>query len=305
MNFWLTIGLMTLVICVIAFSPLLRKTTNRTAQKRDNLNKAFYFDRLQEVEREANEGVIDDPEQTKRELQQSLLDDIPENASEQPLTAQKSFGKVWFVALMFFVGGVSAGIYWHVGSWFTGTMLEMSHKKLDYFYERLKNEEAEPLSETEMNQFAMALRVELQDKPQDAESWFLLGQIGMATENWDMALDSYAKANNLQPENLLYKQKLAELLMMSQDPKDKAKGEDLVKEIIKVDHTNLSALRLLAFHLFEKEDYKMAAMTWGMVLKLMPDNDPSRATIERSMQAAMSMLTPEEKQATPEPETQK
>ncbi|QIM61877.1 c-type cytochrome biogenesis protein CcmI [Pasteurellaceae bacterium Orientalotternb1] len=305
MNFWLTIGLMTLVICVIAFYPLLRKTTNRTAQKRDSLNKAFYFDRLQEVEREANEGVIDDPEQTKRELQQSLLDDIPENASEQPLAAQKSFGKVWFVALILLVGGMSAGVYWHVGSWFTGTMLEMSHKKLDYFYERLKNEEADPLSETEMNQFAMALRVELQDKPQDAESWFLLGQIGMATENWDMALDSYAKASNLQPANLLYKQKLAELLMMSQDPKDKAKGEELVKAIIKVDHTNLGALRLLAFHLFEKEDYKMAAMTWGMVLKLMPDNDPSRATIERSMQAAMSMLTPEEKQATPEPEPQK
>lgn len=299
MQFWIILGLITLAICAVAFYPLLKNHRNLNAQARDKLNKAFYFDRLQEVEREANEGVIDDPEQTKRELQQSLLDDIPEQA-EQPLTRSTSAGKVWFVALILLVGGVSAGIYWHVGSWFTGTMLEMSHKKLDYFYERLKTEDANPLSEEEMNQFAMALRVELQNKPNDAPSWFLLGQIGMATENPQMALDSYAKAAELAPSNLLYKQKYAEILMFSADPKDKEKGEHLVKEIIKQDHTNIDALRLLAFHLFEKEDYKMAAMTWGMMLKLMPEDDPSRAIIERSIQAALSMLPTEEKVPAPE-----
>lgn len=297
MQFWIILGVITLVICGIAFYPLLKKSNKINQQKRDQLNKAFYFDRLQEVEREANEGVIDDPEQTKAELQQSLLDDIPENA-EQTASSQKSFGKAWFVALILLVAGVSGGIYWNVGSWFTGTMLEMSHKKLDYFYERIKNEEKDPLSDQEMNQFAMALRVELQNKPNDPEAWFLLGQIGMATENPQMALDSYAKAVQLKPDNLLYKQKYAEILMFSEDPKDKEKGETLVKEIIRVDHTNIGALRLLAFHLFEKEDYKMAAMTWGMMLKLLPENDPSRATIERSIQSALSMLKEEEK--TPE-----
>lgn len=292
MDFWILIGVVTLIIGAVAFFPLL-KPVKTADNKRDKLNKAFYFDRLQEVEREAAVGIIDDPEQTKRELQQSLLDDIPAE-NEPQVTNQRHFGKGWFVALILLVGGISTAIYWNVGSWFASSMMEMSHKKLDYFYERLKNESTEPLSESEMNQFAMALRTELQSKPNDAESWFMLGQIGMATENPQMAMDSYAKASQLQPDNLLYKQKFAEMLMFSADPKDKEKGEALIKEIIRVDHTNLGALRLLAFHLFEKEDYKMAAMTWGMMLRLMPENDPSRATVERSMQAAMAMAEPQD-----------
>lgn len=286
MNFWVLIGVMTLIIGAVAFFPLLKQV--KTADnKRDKLNKAFYFDRLKEVERETAEGIIDDPEQTKWELQQSLLDDIP--ADEQPLTHQKRVHKGWFVALMLLVGGVSTAVYWNVGAWFAGTMLEMSHKKLDYFYERLKDENTDPLSEQEMNQFAMALRVELERKPHDAEGWFMLGQLGMTTENLQMAMESYAKAAQLQPENLWYKQKHAEMLMFSADPKDKEKGETLIKEIIRIDHTNLGALRLLAFHLFEKEEYQMAAMTWAMMLRLMPEDDPSRAVVERSMQTARAM----------------
>lgn len=295
MTFWLILGAITLLICGVAFFPLLKKTTSHNDTQRDSLNKAFYFERLQEVEREAREGKIDDPEQTKRELQQSLLDDIPAEtaAAAKP---QKTLHKGWLAALVLLVGSVSAAVYWQVGAWRDDPILSASgNRPISYFYERLKNEEQKPLDEIEMGEFALALQNELRNNPQDAESLFMLGQIGMALQNWDMALESYAKASDLQPSNLLYKQKYAEILMMSQDPKDKDKGEALIKEIIRLDHTNLGALRLLAFHLFEKEDYKMAAMTWGMVLKLMPENDPSRATIERSMQAALSMLKPEEK----------
>lgn len=294
MNFWIIVSVVTLLICLVAFYPLLKKAIPSNTQKRSNLNKAFYFDRLKEVEKEINEGVIDDAEQAKLELQQSLLDDIPE---EKEVTAQpkKTFGKLWFVALLAGVSAVSAGIYMNVGSWFTGTMLTMSHQKLDYFYERIKSEETNPLSDEELNQFAMALRVELQEKPNDDKSWFMLGQIGMATDNGQLALDSYAKAVQLQPENLQYKQKYAQILMFSSDPKDKEKGEEVIKEIIRADHTNIEALSLLAFNAFEKEDYKMAAMTWGMMLKLMPEDDPRRSTIERSIQSALNMMKSSEK----------
>lgn len=294
MTFWLILGAMTLLICGVAFFPLLKTQTQHNDTKRESLNKAFYFDRLQEVEREASEGKIDDPEQTKRELQQSLLDDIPVETAKQE-TAHHTLHKGWWLALVLLVGGVSTAVYWQVGSWQNDPMVSaQAIRPLSYFYERLKEEDQKPLDEIEMGEFAVALQNELRRNPQDAESLFMLGQIGMALQNWDMALESYAKASEMQPDNLLYKQKYAEILMMSQDPKDKDKGEVLIKEIIRLDHTNTGALRLLAFHLFEKEDYKMAAMTWGMVLKLMPENDPSRATIERSMQAALSMLKPED-----------
>lgn len=289
MTFWLLITIVTLIISTIAFYPLLKSRIKTDDSARDKLNKAFYFDRLQEVEREAGEGVIDDPEQTKRELQQSLLDDIPEHSGTTQAKTL-NFGKGWFVALLLLVGGVSAGSYLSVGSWFSGTMMDMSHQKLDYFFERIKNEETDPLSEQEMNQFAMALRVELQNKPNDHALWFMLGQLGMATENGQLALDSFAKATKLQPENLQYQQRYAQVLMFSADPKDKEQGLEVLKKILKADHTNLDALSMMAFHYFELEDYKMAAAMWGMMLKFIPDDDPRKQTIERSMRSALSMI---------------
>ncbi|WP_150538939.1 c-type cytochrome biogenesis protein CcmI [Actinobacillus vicugnae] len=298
MNFWIIVSVMTIVICLIAFYPLLTKRTQSLGVKRNSLNKAFYFERLKEVEREANEGVIDDPEKTKLELQQSLLDDIPEHA-ETTVNPQSHVGKIWFAVLLLAVGIIGTTAYVSVGSWQAGTMIDMTHKKLAYFYERIKDEDTNPLSEQELNQFAMALRVELQEKPNDAKGWFMLGQIGMAKDDGQLALESYEKASKLDPQNLQYKGSYAQVLMFSQDQTDKDKGKAVLKEILRQDHTNLDALSLLAFSSFEEEDYKMAAMTWGMMLKLIPEGEPRRATVEKSINMAMSMLKAQENQPAP------
>lgn len=294
MTFWILLITITLVICLIAFFPLLKNRQKDDTRQRDSLNKAFYFDRLKEVEREANEGLIDDPAQTEKELQQNLLDDIPEQLKNIKPQA-KPISKLAILGLFLFVGVASSAIYWQVGSWFTGSMLEMSHKKLDYFYERIKTEESSPLSTEELNQFAMALRVELQIRPEDDQMWFMLGQVGMALDDGQLALDSFAKASRLKPDNIQYKLRHAEILSFSADPKDKAQGDELLKEVIRADHSNVNALSLLAFRAFEQEDYKMAAMTWGMMLKLLPEDDPRRETIERSIQSALSMVKEENK----------
>lgn len=295
MNFWLVIIFVTLIVCAVAFYPLLKKNKQIDNTKRDSLNKAFYFDRLKEVENEANEGVIDDPEQTKLELQKNLLDDIPH--STQSATSEKlTLGKSWFVALILFVGGISFAIYSNVGSWFSNSMLDTTHQKLDSFYERLKTEETNPLSQEEMNQFAMALRVDLQSNPNDDKKWYMLGQIGVALDDGQLAHDAFSKAAQLKPDNLDYKLSHAQLLLFSEAQEDKKQGETLLKEIIRQDHTNFNALSLLAFHSFEKEDFKMAAMTWGMMLKLLPDEDPRKVTVERSFNMALSNLSEAEKQ---------
>ncbi|MFA9489304.1 MULTISPECIES: c-type cytochrome biogenesis protein CcmI [unclassified Mannheimia] len=295
MSFWIAIIFITLIVCAIAFYPLLKRNKQIDASKRDSLNKAFYFDRLKEVESEANKGIIDDPEQTKLELQQNLLDDIPENA-ENVQGEKLKLGKAWFVSLILFVGGISFAVYSNVGSWFSTSMLDTTHQKLDGFYERLKTQTTNPLSTEEMNQFAMALRVDLQKNPNDDQKWYMLGQIGMALDDGQLAHDAFSKAAELKPDNIEYKLSHAQLLLFSNAEEDKNQGEALLKEIIRKDHTNFNALSLLAFHSFEKEDFKMAAMTWGMMLKLLPDDDPRKVTIERSFNMALSNLSEKDKQ---------
>ncbi len=58
MNFWILVTIITLIIGVVAFYPLLKQRQNLSTQKGDSLNKAFYFDRFKEVEQEAEAGII-------------------------------------------------------------------------------------------------------------------------------------------------------------------------------------------------------------------------------------------------------
>lgn len=292
MTFWLIIAAVTITLCLIGFYPLLNNKQSNNGTQRSTLNKHFYFQRLKEVEQEANEGVIEDAEQTKRELQQSLLDDIPEEGEQQ--AQMQAVKKGWFVAILLAVGAISTAAYISVGSWQAADMVNVTHKKLEYFYDRIKNEETNPLSEAELNQFAVALRADLQEHPNNAQGWFMLGQVGMAKEDGQLAYESYGKAVQLDPKNMQYKSTYAQLLMLSQDKADKEKGKALLTELLREDHTNLDALSMLAFDAFGEEDYKMAVMTWGMMLKLIPEDNPRRKTIEKSIDMAMQKLKEQE-----------
>ena len=73
MNFALIFVLTTLVVALICFYPLLRQFKAKQGQKRDDLNKALYFSRLEEIEQDNSQGLVENVEQLKQELQKTLL----------------------------------------------------------------------------------------------------------------------------------------------------------------------------------------------------------------------------------------
>ena len=52
MNFALSIIVLTLVVALICFYPLLRSVKAKEDKKRDELNKALYFSRLKEIDQD-------------------------------------------------------------------------------------------------------------------------------------------------------------------------------------------------------------------------------------------------------------
>lgn len=295
MSLWLSILTLTLMAALVCFFPLLKKSVQKPSVQRDTLNKAFYFERLKEIERDEKQGLLENAEQLKVELQQSLLEDIPQQAAEQ-INEDKNYGKLWFVSGLLALGIIAVPAYFSVGAWQTEIMLEKSVEKLPHFFERMQTEETNPLSESEMQQFATALRLDLQKDPNNAKNWWLLGQIGLNLDKPQMSLDSFARANKLDPKNNLYKLAYARILMFSEDTTDKLKGSNLLREVIREDHTNIDALSLLAFSYFETEDYKMAAVTWAMMLKLLPKDDQRVPVIERSIRSARDALDAQEQE---------
>ncbi|POF55170.1 c-type cytochrome biogenesis protein CcmI, partial [Vibrio vulnificus] len=75
--FWLSTVALTLVACALIAMPLLKQKANNDDVLRDELNKAFYKDRLSELEEETSEGLVEDQQDLIADLKQSLLDDVP------------------------------------------------------------------------------------------------------------------------------------------------------------------------------------------------------------------------------------
>lgn len=300
MNFWLSALGLTLVIALICFFPLLRQRKQQKSIERESFNKAFYFDRLKELEQAAAQGLLDNEQQLKIELQQTLLADIP-NKTNSVAQSQQQFGKVWFVTAFLLLFALAGASYFAVGSWRTQEMLEQSYTKLPQLFARLQDEQKKPLSDSEIEQFIVALRLDLQKHPENAENWWLLGQMGMATDKAQLAMDSYAKAYQLVPTDLTYKVSYSRILMFSQDQNDNSKGRTLLSEVIRQDHSNTDALGLLAFDSFQRGDYKMAIVSWNMMLQLLAPDDPKRQLLERSIENARQELQRQEQSQQKQP----
>ncbi|SMB82565.1 cytochrome c-type biogenesis protein CcmH [Pasteurella testudinis DSM 23072] len=287
---WLSFLLLTLVVAGVAFFPLLRRNQNtQSAVKQQDLNKAFYYDRLQELQQDNEQGLLDDPQQSQSELQQRLLNDIPQQQSAVAADSLKN-GKIWFSSVTLALAAIALLAYFSVGSWHSESMLEQAHAELPHLQQRLAEEREQPLTTDELHRFIIALRADLQKNPDADQNWWLLGQIAMAAGNGQLALDSYKRATALQADNNEYKLSYARVLMFSQDENDKLRGELLLREVIKQDHNNVQALSLLAFSAFEKEDYKMALMSWEMMLRQLPPDDERVPLIQRSMTHAIEEL---------------
>ena len=179
MNFALSIIALTLVVALICFYPLLRSVKAKEDKKRDELNKALYFSRLKEIEQDNQQGLVENVEQLKQELQKTLLEDIPQQETQTIDNNAKNYGKLWFVSGLLGLAIIAAGAYFPLGSWKAEDMMEKTLAKLPYFFERIKEEDTNPMTDAEMQQFSTALRLDLQKTPKDAKKWWLLGQVGV------------------------------------------------------------------------------------------------------------------------------
>ena len=97
------------------------------------------------------------------------LDDVPSKVQENVDYSGKSYGKIWFVSGVLALGIIAGSSYFMVGSWQAESMLEQTYAKLPYFFERMKDEDKNPFSDAEMQQFSTALRIEFAENPTECK----------------------------------------------------------------------------------------------------------------------------------------
>ncbi|HHW3352294.1 TPA: cytochrome c-type biogenesis thiol:disulfide oxidoreductase CcmH, partial [Escherichia coli] len=195
------------------------------------------------------------------------------------------------IVVALIVAGVS---YYQTGNYQQVKIWQQATAQAPALLDRALDPKADPLNEEEMSRLALGMRTQLQKNPGDIEGWIMLGRVGMALGNASIATDAYATAYRLDPKNSDAALGYAEALTRSSDPNDNRLGGELLRQLVRTDHSNIRVLSMYAFNAFEQQRFGEAVAAWEMMLKLLPANDTRRAVIERSIAQAMQHLSPQE-----------
>jgi cytochrome c-type biogenesis protein CcmH len=214
--------------------------------------------------------------------------DHPETEQHQIATRKAHF---WFFAPGAVVLiAVSVGVFLKTSDWKKVQAWQSVTKQTPQLLQRALDPQAKPLDMPEMADLGLGLRTRLQQEPDNIEGWMMLGRIGMVLNNASTATQAFAHAFKLSPSNSNVKLGYAEVLTRSGDPQDNQLGGDLLRELLKADHTNVRVLSLLAFNAFEQQNYREAIGAWQIMLQVLPVNDQRRAVVQRSIEQAKAAL---------------
>ncbi|CTY92279.1 cytochrome c-type biogenesis thiol:disulfide oxidoreductase CcmH [Escherichia coli] len=219
---------------------------------------------------------------------------VPEAFPEQSVQEGKRAGYIVYlpgIVVALIVAGVS---YYQTGNYQQVKIWQQATAQAPALLDRALDPKADPLNEEEMSRLALGMRTQLQKNPGDIEGWIMLGRVGMALGNASIATDAYATAYRLDPKNSDAALGYAEALTRSSDPNDNRLGGELLRQLVRSDHSNIRVLSMYAFNAFEQQRFGEAVAAWEMMLKLLPANDTRRAVIERSIAQAMQHLSPQE-----------
>lgn len=279
--FWLTVVVMLIIALALFLVPVMRRDEAEYTS-RDALNKAFYQHRLNELEQDEQQGVVDERPQHIRELQENLLSDIPEG---QP-RAEQPIGRWTLVPGVLLLVLVTLGFYLYSGGLTQVSAWNNVMQRMPDLRHRIADANAPALTMNDVQDLGLGLRTELQRDPNNAQDWMMLGRVGMALNNANTATQAFAHAYQLSPSNMDIKLGYAEVLTRSGDPQDNISGGKLLRSMLEQNQGNLRVLSLLAYNEFEQEHYPQAIGAWELMLKILPAGDKRTEMVRASIEQA-------------------
>ena len=293
---WACFALLTLIAIAFVALPFLQKERVQTITHNANAELiSIYEQRLVELQTDLDNQRIDlkNHNESVIELKRRLLNELSPEKSLNSKGNNRIFaltGAAFVIAL--------TGVFYT----FTGSEQQISawHDAMDNladYGERAVMQKGEPLSQNELQAFALALRTKLSQTGDDEVAWMLLGRVAMSLNEFDMAQQSFEKALQMNPDNMQVLISFSQVLLLEGSEANMTRAAGMLSKVLKVEPTNLDAISLLALIAYERKDWPQAKAAFEVLLASMQKNDTRYemiagriADIEEQMQAEGSVL---------------
>ncbi|NQZ10236.1 MAG: c-type cytochrome biogenesis protein CcmI [Algicola sp.] len=216
---------------------------------------------------------LDDKEyqSSVNELKRQLLQDLKQQQLVGQANPKKYQNILYGAGLLFMVSGVQ--FYYMLGE----------HERLDDWLEvqsmlpalgdRALLNKGEPLSDKELQQFALGLRTKLFRKDGDAQAWRMLGEVTSAIRDMDSSFLAFERAYKLDPNKPIIVLSYVQSLLMKSDQQSMKLAARLLGKLLQSEPNNINGL-LMAGYIAEQMGQQDKAMaTWQIVARLLPAND--------------------------------
>lgn len=257
--FWISAVLLALLVAAAVVLPLWRQRSSTDAQDLLALNRRVFRERLAELEKDRAEGRIDAETlaELRTELERGLLtlqSETPVSGTRQParLVTALTLILLPLLALCFYYAAVAPQ---GLGQWW------QLKKEMGPVVDRLLR--GEPLADEEtaghtLPDFIRLLQDRLQQQPDDAEGWFMLGISYMQLQMVQPAQTAFEHAWRLQPAESRHALALAQTRIFSNQGQLDPLSRQLLENVLAQQPHHEGALVLLGFSAYRSGDHATA-----------------------------------------------
>lgn len=275
---WASFVLLTLVAVVFVALPFLTKERVKSVTHNANSELiGIYHQRLEELALDLKEQRIEQQgyDESVVELKRRLLNEISPEKSlfSRGNNAILALTGSTFLIVLTVIFYTATGSQKQLQDWYSAM------DNLPEYGERAVMQKGEPLTQNELQAFALGLRTKLAQNGDDQVAWMLLGRVAMSLNEYDMAQQSFDKVLRLNPDNLGVMVSYSQLLLMQGSDTNMTRAASMLSRVLKDEPTNVDAISLLALIAYERQDWAQAKSAFEVLLSTMDAQDSRYAMI--------------------------
>lgn len=294
--FWVISGIL-IVVALLFIVPTLLKTRNEQEERveRDAVNVTVYRDQLAELEKDLENDILTQEQysQSKQELQQRMLQDIPDQEEDVVIKKTGKLANIAISTVIVMTLPIAAVyLYLEIGDT-RGLLPQAQLANVTQMQQHPGSNNDAPAGHDNFMSVLDNLITRLNNNPEDIEGWFMLARTYAIMKRYDEAASTYARLNQMIPDDPQILSDYADVLAMTNDGSLTGKPSELIAEALNLDPDYPKALALAGTVEYEKKEFSQAAAFWERLLAVIPGESQLAQSVRESIADARSLAEKE------------
>lgn len=294
--FWVISGIL-IVVALLFIVPTLLKTRNEQEERveRDAVNVTVYRDQLAELEKDLENDILTQEQysQSKQELQQRMLQDIPDQEEDVVIKKTGKLANIAISTVIVMTLPIAAVyLYLEIGDT-RGLLPQAQLANVTQMQQHPGSNNDAPAGHDNFMSVLDNLITRLNNNPEDIEGWFMLARTYAIMKRYDEAASTYARLNQMIPDDPQILSDYADVLAMTNDGSLTGKPSELIAEALNLDPEYPKALALAGTVEYEKKEFSQAAAFWERLLAVIPGESQLAQSVRESIADARSLAEKE------------